>query len=114
MMTSWAAHRTPKPGRAMKGRITHLSHGRFCGVIRATDGQNVFFHGRDLEGTKYNDVALGRSVSFELIADQVSGPRAARVRVAGAPSAASKKSPPRASARQVGPQGPVDPRVEIK
>ena len=65
----------------MKGRITQLSHGRFCGVIRATDGQNVFFHGRDLESTTYNDMAIGGAVSFELIDDRVSGPRAGRVRM---------------------------------
>ena len=65
----------------MKGRIAQLSHGKFCGVIRASDGQNVFFHGRDLESARYNDMAVGGSVSFELIEDRVSGPRAGRVRV---------------------------------
>lgn len=67
----------------MKGRIAELSHGRFCGVIRTSDGRNVFFHGRDLESGKYNEVEIGGSVSFELIDDRVSGPRAGRVRVQG-------------------------------
>ena len=65
----------------MTGRVTQLSHGRLCGIIRASDGQSVFFHGRDLEGAQYNDVQIGGAVSFELIDDRVSGPRAQRVRV---------------------------------
>ncbi|MBI1873169.1 MAG: cold shock domain-containing protein [Acidobacteria bacterium] len=65
----------------MEGRITRLTRGRTCGVIRASDGQDVFFHGRDLEGAKYGDVKVGGSVSFELIDDRVSGPRAAQVRL---------------------------------
>ena len=84
MLTSWKSAITAKRGPATKGRITQLSHGRLCGVIRANDGQSVFFHGRDLEGARYNDVEIGRSVRFELIDDPVSGPRAARVRMAGA------------------------------
>jgi len=36
----------------MTGRVTQLSHGRLCGIIRASDGQSVFFHGRDLEGAQ--------------------------------------------------------------
>lgn len=80
MKTSRTSDITAKRGRAT-GRITQLSHGRLCGIIRARDGQNVFFHGRDLEGARYNDVEIGRSVSFELIDDPVSGPRAARVRM---------------------------------
>jgi cold shock CspA family protein len=70
-----------KQGRAATGRIAELSPGRFCGVIRASDGQSVFFHGRDLEGRKYNDVEIGGPVRFELIEDHISGPRAAKVRV---------------------------------
>lgn len=68
----------------MNGRIVRLLHGRFCGVIRASDGQDVFFHGRDLESARYNDVQIGGTVTFELIDDQISGPRAGRVRVTGA------------------------------
>jgi cold shock CspA family protein len=82
MLPSWNAATTQSPGPAMKGRITELSHGRLCGVIQASDGQAVFFHGRDLEGAKFNDMQVGGSVIFELIDDRISGPRAARVRVA--------------------------------
>ena len=67
-------------GPKAKGRIAELSRGRSCGVIRASDGQRVFFHSRELEGARYNDMEVGASVSFELIADPVSGPRATRVR----------------------------------
>jgi cold shock CspA family protein len=84
MTTTWNAVETQSRGRAMTGRVTQLSHGRLCGLIKATDGQSVFFHGRDLEGAQYNDVEIGGAVSFELIDDRVSGPRAARVRVTGA------------------------------
>jgi cold shock CspA family protein len=49
-------------------------------MIRASDGQSVFFHGRDLEGEQYNEVEIGGSVKFELIDDQISGPRATKVR----------------------------------
>lgn len=82
MIPSWNTDPMAKRGRAMKGRIAQLTHGRFCGVIRAAEGQDVFFHGRDLEGARYNDVVIGGSVSFELIDDHVSGPRATRIRLA--------------------------------
>ena len=71
----------PVRGLKAKGRIAELSRGRSCGVIRASDGQRVFFHSRDLqEGARYNDMEVGAAVSFELIADPVSGPRATCVR----------------------------------
>ncbi len=68
----------------MTGRISELSRGRSCGVIRASDGRNVFFHGRDLpRAPGINDVVeVGGVVNFELIDDRVSGPRAQRVRLA--------------------------------
>jgi cold shock CspA family protein len=64
----------------MTGRITQLSHGRLCGAIRAIDRQTVFFHARDLEGLRYNDLKVGGLVSFDLIDDRISGPRAASIR----------------------------------
>ena len=73
----------PVHGTTAKGRIAELSRGRSCGVIRSTDGQRVFFHSRVLEGARYNDMEVGASVFFELIADPVSGPRATRVRTTG-------------------------------
>jgi cold shock CspA family protein len=72
----------PVQGSKAKGRVAELSRGRSCGIIRTSDGQRVFFHSRDLEGARYNDVEVGAAVLFELIADPVSGPRATRVRTA--------------------------------
>jgi cold shock CspA family protein len=79
-LTSWNADATSVRGRATTGTITQLTHGRLCGVIRTADGQDVFFHGRDLEGARYNEMELGGAVSFELIDDRVSGARAAKIR----------------------------------
>ena len=70
-------------GRLTKGSITRLLRGRACGFIRTREGEEVFFHARDLEGTKYSDVDVSRTVVFELIDDPVSGPRATRVRYGG-------------------------------
>jgi cold shock CspA family protein len=67
-------------GRAAKGRVWQLSHGRLCGVIEASDGQRVFFHGRDLDRTRYNELNVGDAVSFEVIDDPISGARATAVR----------------------------------
>lgn len=69
-----------KRGIATKGKIRELLHGRLSGVIRTRNGQNVFFHARDLEQGKYNDLQVGGVVTFELIIDRVSGDRAARIR----------------------------------
>ena len=85
----------PKPGPRpvmTSGRVAQLWRGRSCGFIRAHDGQTVFFHARDLERVKYNDVTLSLAVAFELIDDVVSGPRAARIRVTDAVKPASAKA----------------------
>ena len=68
-------------GPLANGRITHLTHGRLSGCIRAHDGLSVFFHGRDLDGVRYNDLEVGRGVTFELIDDPISGPRAAQIQL---------------------------------
>jgi cold shock CspA family protein len=49
------------------------------GFIQAGD-REVFFHRADLRGIKFNDLVVGDAVSFELIEDSVSGPRAIHVR----------------------------------
>lgn len=77
-------------GRETSGRVTQLQRGRLCGVIRARDGQSVFFHRSDLIGLKYNDMVVGTAVRFELVADAISGPRAVRVRAASAKGARSR------------------------
>lgn len=65
----------------MKGRVTQLSRGRLCGSIQAADGQTLFFHGRDLDRVRYNDLEIGDPVTFDLIDDPISGNRAAKIRV---------------------------------
>jgi cold shock CspA family protein len=80
-LTSWNADAISIRGRATTGTITQLTHGRLCGMIRTAEGEDVFFHGRDLEDARYNEVELGGAVAFELIDDRVSGARAARIRV---------------------------------
>ena len=85
----------PKPGRATNGRIAELWRGRSCGFIRARDGRTVFFHDRDLEQVKYNDLTVSLAVDFELIDDRVSGPRAARVRRGDAAKRPGRRQTPR-------------------
>jgi cold shock CspA family protein len=92
MLPAWQVPHSAARGRLTKGHVAELTRGRMSGVIRASDSQRVFFHGRDLEGARYNDVDVGAPVTFELIADPISGPRATRIRVrADADGAASKQ-----------------------
>jgi len=66
-------------GRPAKGRIAKLATGMGHGFIQA-GGREVFFHRADLIGIKFNDLGVGDAVSFEVIEDSVSGPRAIHVR----------------------------------
>jgi cold shock CspA family protein len=66
-------------GRPANGRIVTLATGMGHGFIQADD-RAVFFHRADLVGIKFNDLAVGDAVSFEVIEDSVSGPRAIHVR----------------------------------
>ena len=81
------------------GRITKLIRARACGFIRAANGQEVFFHASDVHRAKYNELHDCAAVRFDLIADLVSGPRAARVRID------RSVTPTRAVSRK--PAGPV-------
>jgi cold shock CspA family protein len=66
-------------GTPATGRIAKLLVGQGNGFIRVHD-REVFFHRGDLrEGTAFNDLRIGDSVSFELLDDPVSGARALRV-----------------------------------
>ena len=82
MMIPQRSGRVEVRGPHANGRITELTHGRLCGLIRASNGLGVFFHGRDLNGARYNDLEVGLGVTFELIDDPISGPRAVRIHVA--------------------------------
>jgi cold shock CspA family protein len=65
----------------MTGRITKIIRAGGCGFIRASKGQEVFFHKSDLQGTKYDELEARVDVRFDLVADPISGPRAVRVRL---------------------------------
>src|SRR5262249_42061421 len=69
-------------GELTKGRIKQLVLGQGSGIISAPDG-DVFFHKTDVQGTFW-DLKRGDQVVFELLKDTISGPRAQKVRVAGA------------------------------
>lgn len=67
-------------GRPRSGRIVTLVLGQGHGFIRLSDRRNVFFHRSDLrEGTRFGDLAIGEHLTFELLEDPISGPRALRV-----------------------------------
>src|SRR5262245_55938233 len=62
------------------GRIVTLFVGQGHGFIRLTDDREVFFHRSDVrEGTSFNDFSVGDTVRFDLLEDDVSGPRAIHV-----------------------------------
>jgi len=76
------ASRLPEQrGVTLTGTIVKLLTGQGHGFIRPTDGREIFFHRADVrEGTSFNEFAVGDVVTFELLDDAVSGPRAVRVR----------------------------------
>jgi cold-shock-like DNA binding protein len=69
-------------GKLSKGRIKALTRGQGSGIISATRG-DVFFHKADFVG-KFWDLQVGDRVTFELLDDSISGPRAQNVKVASA------------------------------
>ena len=63
--------------RSACGRIAKLFVGQCYGFIRSVDDRDIFFHRGDIhEGTSFNDFAVGDDVTFELLEDRISGPRA--------------------------------------
>jgi len=77
--TGKPARPDPPAGRPTTCRIARIVRGHGHGFIRAADGREVFFHRADVQGAKFNDLAVGAVVAFEVIEDQFSGPRAAHV-----------------------------------
>jgi cold shock CspA family protein len=62
------------------GRIVTLFIGQSHGFIRLANRREVFFHRSDVrEGASFNAFAVGDRVTFELLEDEVSGPRAVLV-----------------------------------
>lgn len=67
-------------GAPSSGRIVTLFIGQGHGFIRLANDREVFFHRSDVrEGMSFNDFAVGDAVAFELLEDDVSGPRALRI-----------------------------------
>jgi cold shock CspA family protein len=67
-------------GTPLTGRIARLFVGQGYGLVRLTGDREVYFHRADLEeGTVFNDLRVGDTVSFELFEDAVSGARALHV-----------------------------------
>ena len=69
-----------RQGIPSTGRIVTLFIGQGHGYIRLANDREVFFHRSDVgEGTSFNDFAVGDAVRFDLLEDDVSGPRAIHV-----------------------------------
>jgi cold shock CspA family protein len=66
-------------GRRMTGRIARMLYGQSYGLIRLSDGREVFFHRKDAPDALFNSLEVKDSVVFELIEDPIAGPRAVRV-----------------------------------
>jgi cold shock protein len=81
---------------AMTGRVIQVVRSRSCGFIRASDGQDVFFHASELEGVKLDGLEDGERVRFDMIRDAISGPRATRVRPDKPKAAKASKARPSA------------------
>jgi len=61
-------------GTLVTGRIVNLLMGQCHGFIRLPNAREICFHRADLqEGTAFNDLQIGDAVTFELLADSVSG-----------------------------------------
>lgn len=73
----------PQPPRGVPatGKIVRLFVGQGQGYIRLPDRRDVYFHRGDLsEGTPFNEFSVGDTLSFELLEDRFSGPRALSVK----------------------------------
>src|SRR4029077_5168947 len=67
-------------GRPSSGRIVTLFIGQGHGFLRLSNGRDVFFPPSDVqEGTSFNAFVVGDAVTFELLEDHISGPRALRI-----------------------------------
>jgi cold shock CspA family protein len=74
-------YRAEVPSVVACGHIARLNVGQGCGVIRSSSGQDVWFHRSDIGAPAgFNDLAVGDSVTFDLLEDRISGARALRVR----------------------------------
>jgi cold shock CspA family protein len=72
----------PPATHSMSGRVTKINAGQSHGLIRADDHREVFFHRNDSTFGIFNSLTAGDAVTFEVIEDRCSGPRATHVRLA--------------------------------
>ena len=71
----------PRTGTPATGTIVRLLVGQGHGYIRLADRRDIYFHRGDLaEGAPFNEFAVGDKLSFEVLEDRFSGPRALSVR----------------------------------
>lgn len=71
-------------GRRMTGRVVQIFYGQGHGFIRDRDRRQLFFHRRDVAAAHFNTFTVGDGVAFEIIEDELAGPRAVNVtRVVG-------------------------------
>jgi len=70
----------PTTGSPQTGRLARIVRGQGHGYIRMDDDRDVFFDRRSMSEGGFNDLTVGDRMAFELIEDQLSGPRALRVR----------------------------------
>jgi cold shock CspA family protein len=76
------ARPAPAAGKQSRGKVKRLTRGEGSGIISAARG-DVFFHKSDFQG-KFFDLNVGDQVTFDLLDDSISGPRAQNVRPVGA------------------------------
>jgi 'Cold-shock' DNA-binding domain len=68
-------------GTPATGKIVKLLVGQGHGYIRLADRRDIYFHRADVsEGTPFNEFAVGDVLTFEVLEDRFSGPRALSVR----------------------------------
>lgn len=63
-----------------KGTIKLISDRGF-GFIRTSEGKDLFFHRKELEGVDYDSLREGKEVEFEVGRDRIDRPQAVRVRL---------------------------------
>jgi cold shock protein len=66
------------------GTIKRVFKDRGFGFIRTPDGQEIFFHRSGLRSTRFESVAEGDAVEFE-VESSPKGPRAVNIQVADKP-----------------------------
>ncbi len=73
--------RAEAPTRVACGHVARLSVGQGSGFVRSADGRDIWFHRSDMaEHAGFNELGVGDAVTFDLLEDPISGPRALRVR----------------------------------